>query len=373
MSQKVLDFSEKALVFSPTELVSKAAAAMFEQGKHEAIVAEKNNFRGILSTTNLAKRNIREPHRTKIYRFLKRSTILDEDTDIEKAFGKLIAADTRALPISSKKGFYMFTTLNALRFIKTNPKIKKFLARDVMKYPFFVEATESIAVASSIMKETGVSRLPVIESNGKLVGILDSINLLKTYLNIRRKRLGDKAPELLRSLETNVSSIVDRTVPIIKPNAKLSIVIEKMLSAKSINVIVQDKGKVIGIITPRLILKAIGKKVKGVHLTISGLQDEDVFIRSVVDEEIQNELSKLSKIEEAEHLIIHVDKYKESGSRKKYSVKARLITKHGIYFADDHAWDITKAIRGMLSKIEREMIKKKGKQRKMDWFPEKIL
>ena len=50
-------------------------------------------------------------------------------------------------------------------------------------------------------------------------------------------------------------------------------------------------------------------------------------------------------------------------SRAKYSVKARLITEKGSFFADDHAWDITKAVRGVLQKFEAEISKKVGKSR----------
>ena len=57
-------------------------------------------------------------------------------------------------------------------------------------------------------------------------------------------------------------------------------------------------------------------------------------------------------------------RHKETGKRVKYSVKGRLITEKGMFFADDHAWRLTKAVKGVLEKMEREVVKSIGKKRR---------
>ena len=125
--------------------------------------------------------------------------------------------------------------------------------------------------------------------------------------------------------------------------------------------IIEKGGKVAGIVTPKLILKLLGQEVQGIYVRVSGLQKEDTFIKGVVDEEIRNEIQKLARFFPIDHMVMHVDRYHKTGKRVKYSVRASLITERGIFFAKDHGWDITKAVRGILHKLEREIIKKNEK------------
>ena len=104
-------------------------------------------------------------------------------------------------------------------------------------------------------------------------------------------------------------------------------------------------------------------QVAGVNVRISGQQKEDDFIKSVVDEQLRNEIRKLGKLLPINSMNLHIDRHREAGKRVKYSVKGKLMTEMGMFFANDHAWDLTQATRGVLSKLEKEVIKKIDKKR----------
>lgn len=105
----------------------------------------------------------------------------------------------------------------------------------------------------------------------------------------------------------------------------------------------------------------VSKDVEGVKVTVSGIHEEDGFIRSIVYGEIEQEISKLGRMVPISQFVMHVRKYHKDGKRVKYSVQARLLTEDGDFFADDYAWDLTKATKGVLGKMEREVIKKEEK------------
>jgi len=98
-----------------------------------------------------------------------------------------------------------------------------------------------------------------------------------------------------------------------------------------------------------------------IDVTISGHKKEDPLSKMTIDKQVRNELPHLATFLPVQHIMIHIDRYKETGKRVKYSVKARLMTSKGSFFANDHAWDISKAIRGVLDKLEREIRKKSEK------------
>jgi ribosome-associated translation inhibitor RaiA len=156
---------------------------------------------------------------------------------------------------------------------------------------------------------------------------------------------------------------MNRDFPKAKPDTPVRRLIEAMAEKKTPYVIVEEDGKLAGIVTPVQILKLVTKSVSGVYVGISGIQEEDDFIKSVVDEEIRNETRKLGRIFPINQVLMHVDRYHKAGKRVKYSIKAKIITGGGMFFAHDHAWDITKAAKGILQKLEREMIKKKEKRK----------
>lgn len=99
----------------------------------------------------------------------------------------------------------------------------------------------------------------------------------------------------------------------------------------------------------------------GVYVKISGLQKEDAFIRAKVDEEIAHEIRKLARFFPVDQLEINVKKHEIGGKRKKYSLKAKLFTEKGLFFAQEHDWDVTKAAKNMMKKLEREVVKAKEK------------
>ncbi len=101
----------------------------------------------------------------------------------------------------------------------------------------------------------------------------------------------------------------------------------------------------------------------GVNVTVSGIHDEDEFMRSKVNEEISHAVKKLGSIVPLSGFVMHVRKYHETGNKKKYSVQARLVTEEGNFFSDDYAWDLTKAVKGALDKLEREVTHKSGKEK----------
>lgn len=101
----------------------------------------------------------------------------------------------------------------------------------------------------------------------------------------------------------------------------------------------------------------------GVNVTVSGIHDEDEMARTIVYDEISRTLNKVKKMLGITSFVLHVKKYHESGDRAKFSLQAKLLTAEGDFFADDFAWELSKAAKGVLEKIEHEVIKHAEKEK----------
>lgn len=100
-----------------------------------------------------------------------------------------------------------------------------------------------------------------------------------------------------------------------------------------------------------------GDIFQGVDVAISGIHDEDEDARSIVHDEVSRVLGKLVKVMDVAGLSLHVRKYHKDGKRAKYSVHGKLLSGDGEFFAEDFAWDLALAVKGVLVKMEKELVR----------------
>jgi len=128
---------------------------------------------------------------------------------------------------------------------------------------------------------------------------------------------------------------------------------------------VEEDGKFAGLITLKDILKLIGKSLETVYIRLSGLSDEDEFVKKRIDGMIENTIQKLLKFIKVNYVVIHVEEHKkkEVNDKRKYSVQGRFITDKGNFYASDHEWEPIKAMKLFLDHIETEIYKQNEKSR----------
>ena len=95
----------------------------------------------------------------------------------------------------------------------------------------------------------------------------------------------------------------------------------------------------------------------GVNVSISGIHEEDEIVRCNVNEEVSKALGKLVRVMAITEFSIHVKKYHKEGNKAKFSVHAKALTGEGEFFAEDFAWELEKAVKGALDKLEKEMVR----------------
>ncbi|MBL7160287.1 MAG: CBS domain-containing protein [Candidatus Aenigmarchaeota archaeon] len=359
----LLDIAKPAPIIQWDESVSKAASSMQRQGVQDAFVFQGKELKGMLSAADLVKRNVNNPDRVQISGLkglVRPVNTFPMEADVAELLRFLLLHDITSVPLKSGKKYYIIPKLRLLSLIGRDI-LKGKKASDVMFFPYTISPEDQLSVAHSIMRQSSVRRL-VILKNRRAEGIVETMDILKTDINKKRMRAGEKVGEKIALKGIPASSLMQKVFLKVSPQEPLENVVKKMLSSGATTVVVEDE-KFLGIITPATILKLAGRKVAGVYVSISGQQKEGPFIRAVIDEQLRNEIKKLGKFIPIDYLAFHIDRYKEKGKRVKYSLKARLITEKGMFFADDHAWDITQAVSGVLAKLEREVIKRKERHR----------
>lgn len=353
---------EEPLTVGTDSSVAKAVSAMLGHGRHEALVLENGEPYGILSAADLVKKNITNPEKTGIKPFVNQiSPTHLWPTEPRDILNAMLINGYKSMPVESGGKTLVISKLGMLKFFKGELELKGKTVNDVLKFPFCISPDDSISTARALIRDMNVDRLAVVDEKDRVYGILDTLDLLRSVIGRERAQKGEESGEKIRLGDLPVKSIVSKDVVKTGPDTPLAEALGKMTGRNVTSLVVEKDGKLAGMVTSLDILKLVSKAVEGVHVTVSGIQDEDDFILSVVHEEIGHAVRKLGKIIPLSYFVMHVRKYHKAGRRVKYSVQARLITEKGDFFSDDYAWDLTKATRGVLKKIEREVVRKEGR------------
>lgn len=363
---KLEKISEKALRFSPDDPVSKVAAKMYREKKTEALVFDKGKYSGMFTARDLVKRSrINDPEKVQISNLkaiIKHVKPFTSDSYPDEIIQYLLINGYASVPFKQGEKYGMITKLGLL---KTLPKkvYRGRKASDIASYPYCISMDDSIAVAKSIIRQMGLFRVVVVNKS-KADGVVDTLDLLNTVVDKSRTQRGERSGKSINLEEVLASSprLKQSKFITVKPETDLSEIVKKMVKGQEPVAIVQDK-KLRGMITPADILELKKPTRPGVLVNITGQQDKDPFLKSMINEEITNFASKIGKMIPIEDIEINIKEKKSGGKRSKYSIKAKLITEKGMFFAQDYSWDLTKTMKGVLSKLEREVKKKIGKER----------
>lgn len=351
--------SENIIFVSPEDTVSKLISLIENDNLREIIITENGKLKGIVHSKDIARKGITDPTKTKVSTLISNSPVISSNQDINEAAELIFKTGLRSLPvIEDKKVIGLITLFDIIEVASKTKDFRQTLAESIMSYPEVIESNTDIGKARILMREKNISRLPVVDKNQKLAGIVTIFDLLKAVKPRERMDFYSMAAEKERIMDIPVSTIMN-TSPVTADKKKtLNDIVSLMKKYKTDGIIIVENDKPAGVVTAKDLLELYVSsfKKKGFYYQISGLTDEDDFIVSTVDRMIKDTLQKMSKIFNPQFFFLHVKKYDKTG-KIKYSIRTRFRTDKGIFVSKSHAWDLRDAVNEALSKLERIMIK----------------
>jgi CIC family chloride channel protein len=83
-------------------------------------------------------------------------------------------------------------TIEELAILAAEPQLQSGLvtARDIMRAPIAIGDAETVRAAFELLRSSGVRELPVVDSEQRVVGLVDEVAIAHAYLDARRKQDG---------------------------------------------------------------------------------------------------------------------------------------------------------------------------------------
>lgn len=359
---KLEDVIERSLIFHPNEVLSKVLYKMLSENKYEALIFDKD-LKGIISLDDIAKKILSEPEKVKISNFVRPIVTFSLETPIEDIINYIVVSEYRSVPIKKGDEIFILPKNKILKIIKKdvfeNKKVSEFMRSSIC-----VKKDDTLSRIASIFRNVNIDRIPVVDEKGVCIGLIDSMSIVSLIVDREREKFGERRGEKLKLGEIKIDKFIKTNITKVDPNDSLKKAVNLIINEPSHTLIVEGENKFLGILTIKDILKLLRKPAENVYIRISGLDEEDEFIKEKVNEMIENSISKLMKSVKISYISLHIEKRKKSKiGRVRYFVSGRFSTEKGIYYAKSNEWDLTKSIKIFIEKIEREIYKKMEKHK----------
>lgn len=352
--------AEEIISISPDDTVSKLISLIENDKIREIIITEDGKFKGIVYSKDVANKGITDPSKTKVSTLMRfPAPTVSSDQDINDAAQMIFKTGLRSLPIiESNKVIGLISLSDIIGYASKTKEFRQTLAETIMSQPEILESDTDIGKARMMMREKNISRLPVVDKNKKLIGIVTIFDLLKAVKPRERMDFYSMSAEKETTMNIPISTIMDTSPVTIDKSKTLNEIANLMKEKKTDGVVVVEDSKPVGIVTEKDLLEvyisSLGKK--GFYYQIGGITNEDDFILATVDRMIRDTLQKLSKIFSPQFFFLHVKKYDKKG-KIKYSIRTRFKTDKGIFVSKSYAWDLRDAVNDALDRLEKIMIK----------------
>lgn len=137
-----------------------------------------------------------------------------------------------------------------------------------MKETPTVRQDQPLREAAHVMHTRGLKRLPVVDENGRLVGVLGRLDILATLASSHAHPMAHKTPGLPLHHRT-VADIMEPTVPTVGEDAGLLEVLERLVDSTVKRVVVNDaERRPVGIITDTDLVSRIDPEDRPGFLTV---------------------------------------------------------------------------------------------------------
>ncbi|MFW6041095.1 MAG: CBS domain-containing protein [Thermoplasmatota archaeon] len=367
--------SKKLQYISPDETVSDVIGLIREHGLEEVPVIENGKVVGFVSDNIfIDRRNL--SFSTKIKHVMNPPPEVNTDDSLVKVCELLLSSGYRGVPVTSESGNYegFISRKDISRIIPSINELKKTLVKDYMTpNPETIKAHEFVGKAKSMMDKYDVRVLPVVDKHGILigmVGIQDILNKIKRPI-LREEKGSMKGERNSPQRDIEVHSVMAEPPITISPNSLIYDAAKKMNEEDISTLVVTDDDEIKGVLTQFDLIEMITsfRDADQVYVQISGLKgDPDVYDQMY--EIIQRYLNKMNKVLNPLVLNIHVVSHQEEGTQSKYSIRLRLSTDYGMYYAKEVNWNIMDALDKGLDSLKRRIFQDNEKKQERKRSPE---
>ena len=347
------------------ERLGKVRSA-FERGNRKGIiVTDDGDYAGVITEKQLLQSHVEDD--TKAGAMMRAAPQVDRRANVRDVARMLVEGGVKVAPVFDGEQLYGIISANAiLEAVVDNLDVltvSDIYTEDV------ISILEGATVGKAInqMREKGISRLPVTNENGYLVGVVTTFDITDIVVrDMDKATRGDRGGDVERVLDIPVYDVMVSPVDTVAADATVDEAVARMLDEDYGGLVVtegDDDRLIAGIVTKTDVLRALTyTEEKHMDVQITNIDLLEAITREDIVASVESVSDKYADMQ-VQHAHVRFKKHKEKlrGTPLIYA-QIRLRTNVGQVGGSGEGYGAESAFRVALDKLERNVVELKGVQ-----------
>ncbi|AOV94978.1 hypothetical protein AQV86_03575 [Nanohaloarchaea archaeon SG9] len=344
-----------------------------------AVTDEKNRIQGAISYRDLIRQIQFNPEKTKLKKVMhtpptfEASDSLIDLAELRINSGRKLLVAEEGEKLKGIVGDEQFRSA-----VLEADEMENISTRDLATYEV-IEAFEddSIEEVRHKMLDNNISRVPILDGDGNLVGVLRSTDVLGTMISREGQNSGGTSGDSLKDTRiaggnekremssVKVSEIMSRTPTTYEGHFSGREAIQLMQDRESHEVIIVDDKYPEAVITVKDFIRELSDMEIGnavlVNLVGLDVAEEKAAVHDKIKTQIQGSLGR--KLENPQEITLRVKKSEKDGKKHRYEVTLKLFSDLGQFTVNEEAWDLLEVVDSSLEQLNAQVRKKREKRK----------
>ncbi|MFB6130159.1 MAG: CBS domain-containing protein [Salinigranum sp.] len=343
--------------------LAKVRSIFERENPKGVVVTDDGEYAGIIGEKQLVKSHIEDD--TKAHAVMKAAPRVDRHEDVREVARMLVEGDTRIAPVYEGGRLYGVVTGDAILEAVLDNLDALTVEQIYSDDPITVGEKDRVGQAINRLRENGISRLPVLDDDGRLTGVITTHDIVEFVVrDVDRQGRGDRRGDIDRMLDLPVYDLTSSPVVTITPGATVREAVERMFENDYAGLVVtggNSGDEVVGVVTKTDVLRALTFTQEGqMDIQITNVSLLDELSREEIVASITDVVDKYGDMQvHHAHVRFHQHKEKLRGTPL-IQCQIRLRTSHGQVAGSGEGYGSDHAFHVALDKLERNVLELKG-------------
>ncbi len=336
---------------------------VFEHENPKGVIVTDDGYEGIITEQQLLQSHVEDS--TKVGAMVESAPKIDRSSDVRDVARMLIEGGTKVAPVFENDDHWGMITADAiLDAVLDNLDV---LSIEQIHTDSVVTVTEDTNVGRTInlLRENGISRLPVLNENGRLTGMVTTHDIIEVAVrDMDKPTHGDRAGDRERMLDIPVYDVMQSPVETIEIDRSVRDAVEVMLEHDYGGLVVtptDEEDAVAGVLTKTDVLRALTfTEEEYLDVQITNIDLLDTLQREEIRRNVEQVVEKYQRMS-VQHAHVRFQKHKEKlRGTPLIQCQIRLRTNRGQVAGSGEGYGADSAFRVALDRLERNVLELKG-------------
>jgi len=346
------------------ERLGKVRSVFERENPKGIVVTDDEGYAGVITERQLLQSHIEDDAKANV---LARSNVprISRDEDVRDVARMLVEGGTKVAPVFQGETLWGIVTEDAiLEAVLDNLEVltvDQIYTDDVVT----LREDDHLGKAINYLRENDISRLPVVNENGRLAGMVTTHDIADFAVRtMERQQKGDRSGDTDRMLDLPVYDMMNSPVETITGDETVKTAVERMLESDYAGLVVtpeDDDTSVAGILTKTDVLRALTfTEERSMDVQITNIDLLDAISRSDIQAAIAEVADKYQDMQ-VHHAHVRLSEHKERlRGTPLIHAQIRLRTNRGQVAGSGEGYGSDTAFRVALDKLERNVLELKG-------------